>query len=130
MQEAKAKIDILYRYREVQMDEIHSDDVRAASKAMRLYLDSYPVLKHTRCGCWIALGYGMKKFINLDARRKWAHESPEDAMKSFVARKKRQITILRHQLLKAEAAVFLKAEDAHSLRMGMYQFQEDPSDGF
>ncbi len=130
MQETQAKVELLYRYREAQMDEIHSDDIRAASKAMRLYLDSYPVLKHTRCGCWIALGYGRKKFINLDARRKWAHASLEDAMKSFTARKKRQITILRHQLLKAEAAVFLKAEDAHSLCIGMYHFPEDPTDGF
>jgi hypothetical protein len=130
MQETQAKAEILYRYREAQMDEIHSDDVRAASKAMRLYLDSYPVLKHTRCGCWIALGYGRKKFINLDARRKWAHKSLEDAMKSFAARKKRQVTILRHQLLKAEASLLLRAEDAQNLRMGMYHFQEDPSDGF
>jgi hypothetical protein len=130
MQETQAKVEILYRYREAQVDDIRSDDPRQAVGAMRLYLDSYPIIKYTRCGCWIAIGYDRKRFINLDARRKWAHKSLEDAIKSFAARKKRQITILRHQLLKAEASVFLRAEDAHSLRMGMYQFQEDPSDGF
>lgn len=122
MQEQKPQVEVLYRYREMQMDEIHSDDVRAATKSMRLYRDSFPVIKHTKCGCWIDLGYERKKFINLDARKKWAHPSLEEAMKSFVARKKQQIVILRHQLLKAEAAVYLKAEDAHSLRMGMYHF--------
>jgi hypothetical protein len=129
MKEIPAKAEYLYRYREMQMDEIHSDDIHAAAKAMRLYRDSFPVIKHTRCGCWIDIGYGQKKFVNLDARRKWAHASLEDAMKSFTARKKRQITILRHQLLKAEASVLLKAKDAHLLRMGMYHFPEDPSDG-
>jgi GR25 family glycosyltransferase involved in LPS biosynthesis len=123
MQEQKPKVEILYRYREMQMDEIHSDDIRAATNAMRLYRDSFPVIKHTKCGCWIDLGCGRKKFINLDAHRKWAHPSLEEAMKSFVARKKRQIVLLRLQLLKAEASVYLKAEDAHSLRIGMYHFE-------
>lgn len=122
-QEAKPQVEVLYRYREMQMDEIYDTRPIEASKAMRLYRDSYPVIKRTKCGCWIDLGYGRKKFVNLDARRKWAHESLEDAMKSFAARKNRQITILRHQLLKAQAAVFLKAEDAHSLRMGMFHFE-------
>lgn len=112
------------------MDEIRSDEPRVVAKAMRLYQDSYPVIKHTQCGCWIDIGFGHKKFVNLDARRKWAHASLEDAMKSFAARKKRQVAILRHQLLKAEASLFLRADDARRLVQGMYQFQEDHSDGF
>jgi hypothetical protein len=130
MQEIKPKVEYLFRYREEQMDDIRSDNPREAVRAMRLYLDSYPIIKHTPCGCWIDIGCDRKKFINLDARRKWAHASLEDAMKSFSARKKRQVTILRHQLLKAEASLFLKAGDADRLVQGMYQFQEDPTDGF
>jgi hypothetical protein len=129
MPETQSKIDVLYRYREEQVDQIYDPRPREAVKAMRLYLDSYPILKFTRCGCWIDIG-SRKKFVNLDKNKKWAHDSLEDAMISFIARKKRQAFILRNQLVRAEASLFLKAEDARNLRMGMYQFQEDPSDGF
>jgi hypothetical protein len=104
MQETQNKVELLYRYREEQVDQIYDTRPREAVKAMRLYLDSYPIIKFTRCGCWINIG--------------------------FIARKKRQAFILRNQLVRAEAALFLKEEDAQPLRMGMYQFQEDPPDGF
>jgi sRNA-binding protein len=32
--------------------------------------------------------------------------------------------------VRAEAALFLKEEDARPLHIGMYQFQKDPSDGY
>jgi hypothetical protein len=129
MQETQNKVELLYRYREEQVDQIYDTRPREAVKAMRLYLDSYPIIKFTRCGCWINIG-SRKKFVNLDKNKKWAHDSREDAMISFIARKKRQAFILRNQLVRAEAALFLKEEDAQPLRMGMYQFQEDPPDGF
>jgi hypothetical protein len=130
MQETQAKAEmVLYRYREEQVDQIYDPRPREAVKAMRLYLDSYPILKFTRCGCWIDIG-SRHKFVNLDKNKKWAHDSLEDAMISFIARKKRQAMILRNQLVRAESALFLKEEDAHPLRRGMYQFfQQDPPDG-
>lgn len=129
--EKQAKVEmVLYRYREGQVGEIYDTCPKEAAKAMRLYLDSYPVIKSTPCGCWIDLGWGRKKFVNLNAQRKWAHESLDDAMQSFVARKNRQVLILRHQLVKAEAALCLQAKDSQRLRMGMFQLQQDPTDGF
>lgn len=121
---------VLYRYREQQIDGFTGNKPVNAVKAMRLYLDSYPVIKTTPCGCWIDRGYGYKKFVNLNSRKKWAHESIEDAMQSFIARKESQVAILRHQLLKAESALLLQAKDALRLRCGMYQLQDDPTDGF
>jgi hypothetical protein len=121
---------VLYRYVERQMDEIYDTRPPHASRSMRLYLNSYPIIKFTPCGCWIRRYGDVKKFVNLNAVRKWAHPTKEEAMKSFEARKKRQVLILRNQLLRAEASLYLKAEDAMPLRQGMYQFPEDPTDGF
>jgi hypothetical protein len=120
---------VLYRYREEQVEQIYDPRPREAVKAMRLYLDSYPIIKVTRCGCWIDLG-SVKKFVNLEKQKKWAHESLEEAMNSFIARKKRQAFILRAQLVRAEAALFLQEEDAQRLYQGMFQFRKDPPNGF
>lgn len=109
---------VLYRYHEIQSAEFWSSDPKEAAEAMRLFLDSFPVIKDTPCGCWIDRGYGIKKFVNLKAVRKWAHETPEDAMKSFIARKNRQIRILKNQLLRAEAALHLKDVKPTLMRKG------------
>lgn len=109
------------------MDEIYDTRPIEASKSVRLYMDSYPVIKHTACGVWIARGYLGKKFVNLGAYRKWAAPTKEEAMKSFVERKRRQVAILSHQLLIAEASLYLKAENACDLVQNMFRL-EDPDE--
>ncbi len=116
---------VLYRYRDRQVDEIRDARPHEAVRSMKLYLDTYPITKFTPCGCWIDLGVGGKKFVNLNAYRKWAHDTREGAMKSFMARKTRQVAILRNQLVAAEAALCLKDTEALRLHQGMYQFAEN-----
>lgn len=112
---------VLYRYHEALVDEIWCRQPQIASQSMRLYLNEYPIIKETPCGCWIEWVYGEKKFVNLKANKKFAHLTPEDAMESFKARKQRQIAILNGQLLRAEAALYLSAEKAIPLRKGMFE---------
>jgi GR25 family glycosyltransferase involved in LPS biosynthesis len=105
-------IEWLYRYREEQVEEFWNDQPSEAALSMRLYLHTYRVLKHTPCGCWIDLRMNMRKFINLTANKKWACPTLEEAMESFMARKKRQVHILRNQLLRAEASLHLNSAKA------------------
>lgn len=58
----------------------------------------YPVTKRTRCGVWIRLYGAYHKFVNLNARKKWACPTMEEARASFIARKRRQIALLEWQL--------------------------------
>jgi hypothetical protein len=72
-----------------------------------LRLKEYEVIKETPCGAWIRLldGVYIKKFVNLKARKKYACLTIEDALESFIRRKKRQILILKHQLEMAESGL-------------------------
>jgi hypothetical protein len=49
--------------------------------------------------------YGEKKFVLKDARKRFACPTPEEAMESFIARKKRQRGILKAQLVHVEEAI-------------------------
>ncbi len=121
---------VLYRYRDRQVEEIWDARPQEAVKSMRLHLDTYPITKFTPCGCWIDLGVGGKKFVNLNAYRKWAHDTREGAMKSFIARKKRQVIILRSQLVAAEAALFLRDTEAQRLHQGRLKFEDGDANAF
>lgn len=78
---------------------------------------TYPIIKRTKCGAWIDY-WGSKKFVNLEARKRFACLTAEEALKSFQARKRRQISILKHRLAEAEAALTLK-EDGQTTYFGV-----------
>ncbi len=61
------------------------------------YCYRYKVLWVTDCGAWIARDGG-KRFVLLDAYKKFACETIELAVTSFKARKERQLRILRAQI--------------------------------
>lgn len=72
----------------------------------RLELTWWRVAKRTPCGARLDTG----KFVYLDdriTRRRWASSSPEEAVASFVARRKRQIAILEGQLAYARRELAL-----------------------
>lgn len=63
----------------------------------------FRVVKRTKQGAWISQGFwGEPKFVRLTARKKWACETKEAALESFIARKNRQIRILKAQLERAQ----------------------------
>lgn len=82
------------------------------TSGVALGLQEWPVDKNTLCGYWISPG--KKKFIHAFTHKKWAHETKEAALKSYYARKKTQIKILKMQLERAELALKLTPEEPNS----------------
>lgn len=70
----------------------------------RIVLEVFPVLRHTPAGKWIDV-YGVQKFVLDKSHKRYACETKEMALASFIARKQRQLRILRGQLKGAEAAL-------------------------
>lgn len=66
-----------------------------------------PILKFTPCGYWVETNYDNKgkHFVNKNALKKYAHLNKEDALKSFVERKKSQVEIYENRLQKAKDAL-------------------------
>lgn len=67
----------------------------------------YPIVKRTKCGAWISVSsFGAeRRFVRLSANKRFAVESKEAALKSFVARKKRQLEILGAQVAQTQRAM-------------------------
>lgn len=76
-----------------------------------VYLTQYLVLKETRKGVWIrdsSHRNGRKnyqRFVLRGANKRYACPSLEEAKISFIARKRRQISINRARIRQAEAAI-------------------------
>jgi hypothetical protein len=75
----------------------------------KLYYIEYYVVKLTRCGYYVSeYSSGQPyKFINKSWLKKFAHETKEDALKSFIARKGIRILHLERQLRKSKASLYL-----------------------
>lgn len=55
-------------------------------------VEYYRVKRHTPCGVWLDMGYGVKdKFVLNNARRRFAYPTEAEALDSFIIRKLRQI---------------------------------------
>lgn len=61
------------------------------------YLEQWPVVKETRCTITVEL-YGETHKILKDAVKRWAYDTVELALASYIARKRKQVQILEHQL--------------------------------
>ncbi len=69
-----------------------------------LKLHSFPIVRRTPKGVWLNV-WGQEKFVLKDCRKKYAAGTIEEALKSFIARKERQVLILKKQLDSAERAL-------------------------
>jgi len=96
-----AEVEALYRY----CDHLTLDGVQVG-------LETYYVVKRTLKGYWI--GHIVGDFYHFGEKKRWvsdysvkrfAYPTKEEAATSFIARKRRQIGILRHQLNGAEDAL-------------------------
>lgn len=72
---------------------------------LTLVLEKWPVFKETPKGVWLGAAGGPKKFVNTSWKKRFACPSIEEALQSFIARKRRQISILDHQLRRAKTAL-------------------------
>ncbi len=101
--------DIAFRYEGIlySMDCDEFDNPLPGA-TLRVRLQKYSIVKRTPKGFWISYFSGGKDRFVLDgARKQFAHQSIEKAQESFIARKKRQIYILKHQLEVAEESLRL-----------------------
>lgn len=74
-----------------------------------LELKKFKLIKRTPCGHWIVpegehddINSTFKKWVNNYSVKRYAYSDRKLALKSFVARKKRQITILTSQIATAK----------------------------
>lgn len=98
--------DKMYRYQETRysigVDE--NGDV-SGDWTLKVELLEYHIVKTTPKGVWISLHLDSnKKFVKLGCLRQYAHKTKNEALKSFVARKRKQILILENQLSQAKSA--------------------------
>ena len=93
--------EFLYRFQEM----------RWVGDRLSLVLHRFPVLKMTPCGAQINV-FGRRRFVLLNATKRYACPTEAEAMESYRARKRRQVRILRHRLAEAEAALQLDHDGA------------------
>ena len=75
-------------------------------------LQTHYITKRTAKGCWVGhLQYGEKHFILDSGVKRYAYPTKEEAKTSFLARKRRQLAILKHQVKAVEHAVIAAKED-------------------
>ena len=78
-----------------------------------LYCIPYTIIKETKCGYWVM--DGRKRFVYKDARKKFACLDKLTALESFIARKKRQIKILKAQINSVHEALYLAKKEQEKL---------------
>ena len=108
--------DIWYRYMETQyaapLDEYERP---MGNGSVQINLTEYHVIKETPKGVWLRhtgfLMYNWKKFVLLGSRKKFACPTKEEAMVSFIARKRAQIRIYKDRLESAEMALAIVEGD-------------------
>lgn len=108
--------DIWYRFESHRYANLIGED--EFSSSLRLDENRFRVLKVTPKGVWLAPDYGrndvfgrskldfsaFKRFVLLTAQKRFAQPTKEEALLSFLARKSRQLSILRNQVKDAETA--------------------------
>ena len=104
--------DIWYRYMETQYAAPLDEYERPMGYgSVQINLNEYKVIKETAKGVWLTyaqpyfLTDKWKKFVLLGSRKKFACPTKEEAMVSFIARKRAQIRIYKDRLESAEMAL-------------------------
>lgn len=95
----------VYRYTQVNYaPPVDEFDNPIGTGSIDVRLNKYAVLSQTPKGLWIDGPEG-RKFISTVSRKQFACLSKEDAIISFISRKKRHISILEAQLKSARVAL-------------------------
>lgn len=91
-------MDKLYRYETVSYaPSLDEDNYPVGASQVKVELHTFDIIGKTKCGVWINYRC-TKKFVNQNARKQFANKTPTEARLAFIARKKRQLRILQHQL--------------------------------
>lgn len=96
MRDKLAGADLWYRYEDVHWaSPVDEWGYSCGLGQITIELRSYEVLRRTAKGVWIRLYNGDARFVLSDARKKFACPTKEAAKQSFLARKKRQLSIYK-----------------------------------
>lgn len=90
------KDECWYRYHDMRVAEYMTESDTFTSSICKVVLQKIPVLHYTPKGVW--LDWKGRSFVLTDARKRWACPTEKEAMVSFLARKKRQLGIIKAQL--------------------------------
>ncbi len=122
-----SELGYLYRYYAVHYSlGVDQWDDPLPGYRLSIQLEKFAILKRTPKGAWIRFDrFSMdpaddKKFVLLTANKRYACPDLDSAMESFIARKKRQILILKARLQSTQAALNL----AESLEKGKEDYSE------
>ena len=94
-----------YRYRDYRSGG--GEDYDGSYSRAEIVCDKFRVLKHTPKGVQLEYEHHKPRFVLLDARKRFACPTEEEAMVSFLARKKRQLSILKAQAKHVEEVLRL-----------------------
>ena len=70
----------------------------------RIYLVEFDVARETRCGVWIRTSIGDERFV-INGRKRYAWPTIEEARRSYLCRRRKQVDILERQLVRAKACL-------------------------
>ena len=104
------------------------DVITTSNRRVSLLCLQFEVVSVTPCGVWLRTGElnarrPGERWVRRDAHKRWACPTKEEALRSYRARKRRQIKILRAQLREAKAALQL-TQDGQSLPVEPLFLQE------
>lgn len=105
-------MEYLYRFSDYRVSNGVDEYERSLGGGVKVRLDRFCITKKTPKGVWID-AWGEDKFVNLTAVKQYACVSVESAKQSYLARKKRQISILSSRLRLAESALSLAKLDCY-----------------
>ncbi len=102
----------LYRYEDFLSGHIDQEWGSSWGTEVKACRHEYNVDRETPKGYWIyscvwGRDYGELKWVSKESRKRFAYADDEEAWKSFLARKKRQVSILTTKLKYAKMALQL-----------------------
>lgn len=106
--------DTWYRYEDHRYASLNEWD-EVSSVSVQLQLWEFKVSKVTPKGVWLQATWSEPRFVRLEARKRYAHPSKEEALTALKARKAAQMRILQTQLGYAQRAAALADRELNTL---------------
>ena len=100
--------EYLYRYQEaIYGNGVDEFDEPLPGYNIKIQLKKYEIVRRTPKGAWIKMFFDKDKFVLLEAKKKFACETKEDAIESLIKRKSRQFSIVSNQLRRVEQTLIM-----------------------
>jgi hypothetical protein len=111
---------VLYRYENWQTAPLWDDyEFSRSPSTTHIGLRDFQIVRTTPKGAWINYG-GTERFVKLDARKRFACPTKEEALQSFIARKEKQKRILNEQIRQTDNALRLANKELDFLKPLIY----------